>query len=201
MQDKVDDFLKVLESERGFSVNTIFAYRNDLTQFLGFLQSDAVASSDADEGMEDEEPDLMALPAVSSWSDLTDQHLTSYMLHLRGRQYASSTVARKMAAIKSFFNYLIQEGHLRGDPSARMSSPKVDKYTPRSISSEEVERLLAQPAKDAAAQGDRPENSRDRAMLEALYSTGHARQRTGGTRHRGRRSGRTASTLRQPDAP
>jgi integrase/recombinase XerD len=77
-----------------------------------------------------------------------------------------------MAAIKSFFNYLIQEGQLRGDPAARMTSPKVDKYTPRSISADEVERLLAQPAKDAASLGDRPENSRDRAMLEALYSTG-----------------------------
>ncbi|MFN8676421.1 MAG: tyrosine-type recombinase/integrase [Thermomicrobiales bacterium] len=170
MQDKIDDFLKVLESERGFSVNTIFAYRNDLTQFLSFLQGDAEAQPSAEEA--DETEDLMAFPSVSSWADLTDQHLTGYMLHLRGRQYASSTVARKMAAIKSFFNYLIQEGHLRGDPAARMSSPKVDKYTPRSISTDEVERLLAQPAKDAATLGDRPETSRDRAMLEALYSTG-----------------------------
>lgn len=172
MQDKIDDFLKVLESERGFSVNTIFAYRNDLSQFLGFLRGEAgpqPAEADADDA---QGPDLMALPAVETWGDLTDQHLTSYMLHLRGRQYASSTVARKMAAIKSFFNYLIQEGHLRGDPAARMSSPKVDKYTPRSISAEEVERLLAQPARDAAIQGERPETSRDRAMLETLYSTG-----------------------------
>jgi integrase/recombinase XerD len=53
-----------------------------------------------------------------------------------------------------------------------MSSPKVDKYTPRSISAEEVERLLAQPARDAATVGDRPETARDHAMLEALYSTG-----------------------------
>ncbi len=172
MQDKVDDFLKVLESERGFSVNTIFAYRNDLSQFLSFLQGDAEAQPRVQQSETEEEPDLMALPAVAAWSDLTDQHLTSYMLNLRGRQYASSTVARKMAAIKSFFNYLIQEGHLRGDPAARMSSPKVDKYTPRSISTDEVERLLAQPVKDAATQGDRPETSRDRAMLEALYSTG-----------------------------
>jgi integrase/recombinase XerD len=172
MQDKIDDFLKVLESERGFSVNTIFAYRNDLTQFIGFLLGDADAQVTVAEGDPGDAVDLMALPPVAAWSDLSDQHLTSYMLHLRGRQYASSTVARKMAAIKSFFNYLIQEGHLRGDPAARMSSPKVDKYTPRSISIEEVERLLAQPAKDAATQGDRPENSRDRAMLEALYSTG-----------------------------
>jgi integrase/recombinase XerD len=170
MQDRIDDFLKVLESERGFSVNTIFAYRNDLTQFLGFLQGDAEQQSIESDG--DDDIDLMALQAVSTWSDLTDQHLTSYMLHLRGRQYASSTVARKMAAIKSFFNYLVQEGQLRGDPAARMSSPKVDKYTPRSISTEEVERLLAQPAKDAETLGDRPETSRDRAMLEALYSTG-----------------------------
>lgn len=174
MQEKIDDFLKVLESERGFSVNTIFAYRNDLNQFLGFLRSSAPASdgaqTDAANGKAGE--DLMALPTMTTWGDLSDQHLTSYMLHLRGRQYASSTVARKMAAIKSFFNYLIQEGHLQGDPAARMSSPKVDKYMPRSISVTEVERLLAQPVRDAETQGNRPETSRDRAMLETLYATG-----------------------------
>jgi integrase/recombinase XerD len=176
MQADIERFLQVLEAERGFSVNTIFAYRNDLFQFLAFLRGDnpEVAGGIAADG--DGAIDLGASPEtlmpVGQWNELTDQHLTSYLLHLRGRKYASSTVARKMAAIKSFFNYLISEGYMRGDPSARMTSPKVDKYTPRSISPSEVERLLQQPGKDEEPGARRPETVRDRAMLETLYSTG-----------------------------
>ena len=174
MQAHVDKFLNVLETERGFSVNPIFAYRNDLGQFASFLRGEGgleggretLSQSDGDMPLVDT---LDLLPPVQTWDQLTDQHLTSYLLYLRSRKYASSTVARKMAAIKSFFNYLNSEGVMRGDPSARMTAPKVDKYTPRSISPGEVERLLQQPTKE---NGSRPEASRDRAMLETLYSTG-----------------------------
>ena len=171
MQHDIDRFLRVLEAERGFSVNTIFAYRNDLNQFHAFLAGENVdesASYGAGEGANGDP----LLPRVGDWNELTDQHLTSYLLYLRSRNYASSTVARKMAAIKSFFNYLIGEGQLRGDPAARMTSPKVDKYVPRSITPSEVERLLAQPGKGDEAMVRKPETSRDRAMLETLYSTG-----------------------------
>jgi len=167
----IERFLSVLEAERGFSVNTIFAYRNDLTQFHGFLRGENSEQGGRD-GEEVEETELLHLAPVATWEELTDQHLTSYLLYLRSRKYASSTVARKMAAIKSFFNYLISEGRLRGDPSAMMTSPKVDKYTPRAITPEEVERLLAQPIKNANGAPKRPEAVRDKAMLETLYATG-----------------------------
>jgi integrase/recombinase XerD len=176
MHQDVERFLQVLEAERGFSVNTIFAYRNDLTQFLTFLGNDS-----ADKAGSGSVDDLAAdpvsatsqmFPQIQKWDQLTDQELTSYLLFLRTRKYASSTVARKMAAIKSFFNYLIGEGQLRGDPGARMTAPRVDKYTPRSISPSEVERLLQQPAKEGGSAARRPEAARDRAMLETLYATG-----------------------------
>jgi integrase/recombinase XerD len=109
---------------------------------------------------------------IQKWEQLTDHDLTNYLLFLRSRNYASSTVARKMAAIKSFFNFLVAEGQLRGDPGARMTAPRVDKYTPRSISPSEVERLLQQPAIDGGSAARRPEAARDRAMLETLYATG-----------------------------
>ena len=177
MENDVDRFLRSLETERGFSVNTIFAYRNDLSQFLGFLHGER-ADGGGREGIAgaSREPDLPGVPTAvwqaDSWDQLTDQHLTSYLLDLRSRKYASSTVARKMAAIKSLFNYLASEGLMRGDPAARMTSPKVDKYTPRSISQSEVERLLQQPGKDEEPAARKPESVRDRAMLETLYSTG-----------------------------
>lgn len=177
MKQNIERFLQVLETERGFSVNTIFAYRNDLNQFLAFLRGESVddggrVSSEFLTGEVESGGLPTQLATIEQWSELTDQHLTSYLLYLRSRKYASSTVARKMAAIKSFFNFLIGEGEMRGDPAARMTSPKVDKYTPRSISPSEVERLLQQPVREGRANGQRPETSRDRAMLETLYSTG-----------------------------
>lgn len=177
MDHDIDRFLRVLETERGFSVNTIFAYRNDLTQFLGYLRGETGDEGGREgNGHLDEAVGLVGTPdivlRVERWDQLSDQHLTSFLLYLRSRKYASSTVARKMAAIKSFFNFLISEGMMRGDPSARMTAPKVDKYTPRSISPEEVQRLLEQPGKGMAPEGRRPETYRDRAMLETLYSTG-----------------------------
>ena len=176
MHHDVERFLQVLEADRGFSVNTIFAYRNDLTQFLTFLAGESVdeggpgSSADGDVGTISAASEWV--PHVEKWDQLTDDDLTSYLLYLRSRKYASSTVARKMAAIKSFFNFLIAEGQLRGDPGARMTAPRVDKYTPRSITPSEVERLLQQPAKDGDTAARRPEAARDRAMLETLYATG-----------------------------
>jgi integrase/recombinase XerD len=176
MHQDVERFLQVLEAERGFSVNTIFAYRNDLMQFLTFL-----GGGTADEGGRGSSDDggigmvgatSLMFPQVQSWDQLTDNDLTNYLLYLRSRKYASSTVARKMAAIKSFFNFLIGEGQLRGDPGARMTAPRVEKYTPRSITLAEVERLLEQPAKEGDTAARRPEAARDRAMLETLYATG-----------------------------
>jgi integrase/recombinase XerD len=175
MHQDVERFLQVLEAERGFSVNTIFAYRNDLTQFLTFLggeRADESGRGPSVDGVGIDSATSQVFPQIERWDQLTDNHLTNYLLFLRSRKYASSTVARKMAAIKSFFNFLIAEGQLRGDPGARMTAPRVDKYTPRSITPSEVERLLQQPTIDGDTSARRPEASRDRAMLETLYATG-----------------------------
>lgn len=155
MQEQVERFLNVLQTERGFSLNTVAAYRNDLQQFRLYLAQPDPADRQA---------------PVHEWNELTDDHLTAYLLHLRSRDYASSTVARKTAAIKSFCHFLSNEGVMRADPAAQMASPKVDKYMPRAITPAEVARLLAQPA--ASDDGTRPEAIRDQAMLETLYATG-----------------------------
>lgn len=156
----VERFLAILGSERGFSANTIAAYRNDLGQFVAYLQ---------DPPAEDH------CPAVSAWEELTDQHLSTYLVHLRSRSYATSTIARKTAALKSFCTFLVSEGILRADPSDRLAAPRVNRFTPRALSVAEVERLmdaprrLAQQSPNGAA---RPEPLRDWAMLEMLYATG-----------------------------
>ena len=149
MQKKIEEFLTSLEVEKGYSVNTRVAYKNDLGQFLDYLTTHAG-------------------PAVSDWGGVKKDDLVAYISHLKAdREYASTTVARKVAAIKSFFHFLVAEGFIKDDPTATLDSPRVKKYLPRAISQQDVERLL-----DEAAKKDAPRSLRDRAILELLYATG-----------------------------
>ncbi len=159
MDGEIERFLQALERDRGFSLNTILAYRNDLNQFAKYLELLRAGEDPAAHGGAD-------------WAALNEAHLEAYLAVLRERDYASSTVARKTAAIKSFCHHLADSGTLRGDPAERLTSPKVDKYTPRAITRDEVSRLLVQPELAASNGAARPEATRDCAMLETLYSTG-----------------------------
>jgi integrase/recombinase XerD len=145
MQARIDGFLNFLTVEKGYSKNTIDAYRNDLSQFVRFLGEQT----------------------VSSWSDVTKDQLTAFILEMKDREYSSSTVARKVAAVRAFLHFLVSEGVVHEDPSANLDSPSVTKRLPRPISPDEIEALLAAP--DAEAN---PRAIRDRALLELLYATG-----------------------------
>src|SRR5918994_6088770 len=94
MDQDVERFLRVLEADRGFSVNTIFAYRNDLTQFLTFLgggRADESGRGPSVDGVGAERASSQVFPPVERWDQLTDNDLTNYLLFLRSRKYASST--------------------------------------------------------------------------------------------------------------
>ncbi len=148
MQDQINQFLDYLEVEKGYSNNTLAAYQNDLNQFLVFLQVEP----------QDQRP--------MSWDNVTRDHIVSYILEMKEREYASSTVARKVAAVKSFFKFLESAGQIKNNPAKDMETPRAEKHLPATISAEDVDRLLAAPA------GDAPASQRDRAMLELLYATG-----------------------------
>lgn len=165
MQQTIETFLHFLAVEKGFSTNTLAAYRNDLSQFVAFLtEAEAHART----------PALVTAGATGKpsgpswgWSGVTKVRIIAFILHLKEKQYAPATVARKVAAIKSFFHFLQGEGILSGDPTENLDSPKVGKTLPRTASVEEINELLGQPAKSST-----PEARRDRAMLELLYATG-----------------------------
>lgn len=150
MEEQLLAFLTYLEQEYQYSENTIAAYRNDLGQFLSYLTSNGRVS-----------------PAA--WSDVTEEQIAAYLAYMKHKPkpYASSTVARKVAAIKSFFNYLHATGQIAANPAVDIDSPKVKKRLPQTLSHEEVERLLAAPGG-----GTSPKSIRDQALLSILYSTG-----------------------------
>jgi integrase/recombinase XerD len=148
MKEMVQKFLNFLEVYKEYSGNTIVAYRNDLSQFIRYVES-------------------VGLIGASTWAEVTKPVILDYIDYLRGKEYTSSTVARKVAAIKSFFHYLVANGLIKDDPTATLDSPKVKKRLPRAISREDIQRLLAEPARRTA-----PKAQRDKAILELLYATG-----------------------------
>jgi integrase/recombinase XerD len=151
MNDGIKGFLGFLSVEKGFSENTLDAYKNDLSQFAGFVR-ERVTGTD---GLDPE------------WRKVDRAVMLDYMVNLRERSYAPATMARKIAAVKSFFNFLAAEGGLEGNPTEGLTGPKVGKPLPRAISVADVERLLDEPDKSPAS-----EARRDKAMLELLYATG-----------------------------
>lgn len=147
MQQHIDEFLASLREQKGYSNNTIVAYRNDLNQFAQFI-----AERDKD----------------TDWAEVRKEDLVAYVDDLKyQRQYASATVARKVAATKSFFHFLMEQGVIKEDPTANLDSPKVRKYIPVSLSREDVERLLKAPLGHESVR-----SLRDCALLELLYATG-----------------------------
>ncbi len=140
----VDAFLDYLGAEAGRSERTRAAYRADLLDFARFA---------AREGVHD--PGAVTRPVV-----------TLYLVSLRRRRLAPTTVARRLAALRGFYRFLLRERHVASDPTEDVSSPRRGEELPRVLSSEEVARLLAQPDPRT------PEGLRDRALLELLYSSG-----------------------------
>ena len=156
MQAQVRRFLEVLSTERGFSVNTIAAYQNDLNQFTLFLTRN--------HGQADLSP-------IDDWSQLTEAHVNRYVAWMGEHEdYAPSTLARKIAAIKSFCQYLAQERIVADDPAVKLVAPKVERFAPRAMTQDEVGHLLDQPL--GGQDAHRPESLRDKAMLELIYASG-----------------------------
>jgi integrase/recombinase XerD len=143
-EDQIDAFLAHLRAARRFSANTLTAYRNDLRQLQTYL---------AGEG-------------TDTW-DVAPEAVIGFIVWLKEKEYAAASLARKLAAARAFFGFLFRQGTIARDPAARIGSPRVNRAAPRTISAEEVDRLLAAPARRAT-----PEAVRDRAMFALLYATG-----------------------------
>lgn len=148
MEDQLSAFLEFLQRERNYSENTTAAYRNDLNQFLSFLAVNF---------------------EIKEWIDISPKIVNQYVEEMRSQTYASSSVARKVAAIKSFFHFLLARKLIKEDPTAALDSPKVKKRLPKTLTANDVERLLESPQE---LEKRTPKNLRDSALLALLYATG-----------------------------
>ncbi len=146
MHSSMTDFLEHLRTERRSSPHTLRCYEDDLTQYGAFLAETFGEGED---------------PSASGPS-----RLRRYSAWLASRGYAPSTIARRLASLRSYFRFLRRRGVVASDPAAGLRNPKQARRLPRLLRVDEVIRLLDTVPVDAAA------GVRDRAMLETLYGGG-----------------------------
>lgn len=144
MEKYIDKFIRYLEIERNYSAHTVLNYKLDLEDFREFSQ-----------GRELEKIDYL--------------FLRQYLGLLKEKGLSTRTVGRKLSALRSFFKFLAREGYLKVNPILILSSPKLDKHLPSFMTEPETAKLI----ESAFAKDENDERGlRDRAMMEAFYSTG-----------------------------
>ena len=152
MEKPLQDFLLYLKVERNYSVHTLRSYESDLRQFVAFM-GERIAQTKA--------PD--ATPLVPALVDHLD--VRAYLASLY-RHNAKSSVARKLSALRSFFSYLVRQGELKQNPADLVTAPKMGKAIPDFLPVDEAFQLMYGPDTTDVL------GSRDRAILEVLYSCG-----------------------------
>jgi len=160
----IDRFLEHLDSERNFSAHTIRCYQADLAQFAGFLLAGAESTSATGEPPSPDEADKRRL--TDRLLSLTPTEVRSYLAMLRDGGYSKSTVARKLATLRSFYKFLVRTEAIEASPVSVIRTPKQDKRLPKCLDIEQVNALLAAP------DGSTFLGARDRAILETIYSSG-----------------------------
>jgi integrase/recombinase XerC len=167
MKRAIQKYLEYLRSVRNSSPHTVLNYGKDLEQFAGYLS-----------------PPDVATPAVA---DVTHQVIREYVGHLHSQKLEKSSIARKLASLRSFFKFCVREGMLKENPARLVPTPKLPKRIPSVLSAEEMNGFLnqlaldppqPQPNEETRAHGRRfPDEEplllkRDRALLELLYAAG-----------------------------
>lgn len=147
MQEALAEYLRHLALEKNASAYTVKSYREDLTQALDFFRTRL--------GKDALEP-----------SRLTTRLLRAHAAWLHEQGYAKTTIARRIAAVRSWCRFLCRQGTLTANPADGLRGPRQDKKLPHFLGTDALAQLLAAPS------ADDPLGLRDRALLETLYSAG-----------------------------
>ena len=140
----INEFLAWVQLEKGLSLNTINSYETDLNQCASFLHQQD----------------------VSHWKDAGLEHFSAWMSSLTDGQYAVSSLARKLSALRMMIQYLVGEGKLSDNHTELLGNPKKRRELPHCLTIEEMEKILRAPDLNT------PLGKRDRALLELMYGSG-----------------------------
>jgi integrase/recombinase XerC len=147
MDEALAEYLRHLALEKNASAYTVKSYREDLTQAVDFFRQRL--------GTQAPRPE-----------QLTTRLLRAHLAWLSEQGYARSTIARRLAAVRSWCRFLCRQGTLESNPALGLRGPRQDKKLPHFVTREDMARLLEAPPADT------PLGLRDRAILETLYSAG-----------------------------
>jgi len=148
-QGDVADFLRYLWVERNAARNTLQSYESDLSQFLRYLTIRWGSSSES-----------------VNWMDIGPLHIRSFLFDLMSKGNTKSSVARKLASLRTFFKYLLREGKVASNPARQVASPKLPRTLSSFLSVDEATALL-ESADVSTCRG-----LRDRSILEVFYGGG-----------------------------
>ena len=138
-----EEYKEYLKTVKKVSDNTMQAYLRDLSHFVVFLNQRGVRDA----------------------VDASNGDALSYMMDLKSRNMSKSTVNRKLASLRTYYDFLIKDGYIKVNPTDNIKSPKIEKKKIEFLSIEEIEKILSLP-------DDTPKGKRDKAILELLYATG-----------------------------
>ena len=141
MDLRAQKYLQFLKTEKGYSEHTLKNYAIDLREFFGFL-------------------------GAKTLETVTYLDVRAYLAVLKDKNFSKSSMARKLASIRSCFKYLAREKVIQHNPAAGIQTPKRDKKLPDFLNQEEMANLLDAPSSASW------EEKRDKAILEILYSSG-----------------------------
>src|SRR5579863_3415640 len=136
----LEAFIDHLSVEKGLSRNTQLAYARDLCRFISWMSA--------------------SLEAIRK------EDIVAYLAHLKGKGLSSATLSRNVSSLRGFFQFLIGSKRVSRDPLARISTQRRSFHLPRTLTLQEIERLLNLPKRDGLL------GLRDDAMIELLYATG-----------------------------
>jgi integrase/recombinase XerC len=143
MRKNIDQFIKYLKIERGYSDNTIINYKLDIDEFFSFLEAEKI-----------------------NYTSLTYQNIKPYLMELHNLKYKRTTISRKISSVRTFYKYLLKENVVSDNPFLLVSLPKKERKLPSFLYYNELENLFKIPKMDE------PLGQRNRLILELLYATG-----------------------------
>ncbi len=154
------EFLSYLKSERGFSSHTLESYSNDIGVFIDYCSTIFSGYT----------IDLDLIDTNTIRRFIGNEMEKVYITKKEKRSYHSKTIARRLAAIKSLFNYLYNFEKIKDNPAMHLRTPKTDKNLPVIVRENDIVSLMEEPIKNPIT--NEIEGERDHAILEMLYATG-----------------------------
>lgn len=149
MKETIQKYLRYLHIEKNFSAHTIVSYENDLRSFLEFLERSA-------------EPSRLPVDTAG----VTRLHIRLWLGELSEQNYSKNSIARKVAAVRSFFKYAFKRGYIVKNPAHLLVVPKTNKYLPVTVPASDLEKMME------TVETDTPAGRQVLALLELFYSTG-----------------------------